>query len=157
MAEMRRKDRLMHEAECLELLDSCGVGRLGLTLDGRRPYVVPINFARNGRRLYLHSAREGAKIEAIRANPLACFEVDEDGGIVRGQTACEHSYLYRSVIMFCTARIIDDIDQKVRALELLTAKYAPDTVGTVSKKAAAGTLVIELQIDEMSGKKHTRS
>jgi nitroimidazol reductase NimA-like FMN-containing flavoprotein (pyridoxamine 5'-phosphate oxidase superfamily) len=78
----------MTPAECLELLQQTGIGRLACARSGQ-PYVVPIYFAVNKEHLYGFSTL-GKKIEWMRANPLVCVEVDEI--ISPGQ--------WRSVIVF---------------------------------------------------------
>ncbi|MGE5541736.1 MAG: pyridoxamine 5'-phosphate oxidase family protein, partial [Bacillota bacterium] len=58
-------DRQMDPAEARILLETLQVGRLGLVLPSGRPYVVPVNFVFLDGRVYVHSAREGSKVEAI--------------------------------------------------------------------------------------------
>lgn len=67
----------MSRAECLALLSSQRVGRLGCCHEGQ-PYVVPITFALEGGHLYSFSLT-GRKIDWMRANPLVCVQVDEPG------------------------------------------------------------------------------
>ena len=61
--------------EARALLASRRVGRLGCVYEGG-PYVVPINYVLDGESIYTHSL-PGQKIEALRANPKACLQVDE--------------------------------------------------------------------------------
>jgi len=65
----------MTPAECFELLQQTGFGRLGCARSGQ-PYVVPIYFAADKDHIYGFSTL-GKKIEWMRANPLVCVEVDE--------------------------------------------------------------------------------
>jgi uncharacterized protein len=51
------------------------LGRIGCH-DGKRNYVVPINYVYDGKFIITHSAM-GMKIEMMRKNPAVCFEVDE--------------------------------------------------------------------------------
>jgi len=51
------------------------LGRIGCN-DGKRNYVVPINYVYHERYIIAHS-RAGMKIEMMRKNPQVCFEVDE--------------------------------------------------------------------------------
>ena len=53
---MRRGDKeIVDREELHRILDEAMVMRLGM-LDGERPYVVPLNFAREGEELWLHAA-----------------------------------------------------------------------------------------------------
>jgi len=51
------------------------LGRIGCN-DGKRTYVVPINYVYDGRYIIAHSC-EGMKIKMMRKNSDVCFEVDE--------------------------------------------------------------------------------
>ena len=51
------------------------LGRIGCN-DGKKTYVVPVNYAYDGKYIIAHSTK-GMKIEMMRKNPEVCFEVDE--------------------------------------------------------------------------------
>jgi uncharacterized protein len=63
------------EEASLRFLASHRFGRLGCARNSQ-PYITPINFACHDRFIYSFST-VGKKIEWLRANPLACVEVDE--------------------------------------------------------------------------------
>src|SRR6187549_3110106 len=58
-----------------EVLKENILGRIGCN-DGRKTYVVPVNYVYTGKDIIAHSAI-GMKIEMMRSNPQVCFEVDE--------------------------------------------------------------------------------
>ena len=53
------------------------LGRVACLVDGR-PYIVPVTYVYDGELgcVYVHSG-EGAKVQAMRANPNVCFEVEQ--------------------------------------------------------------------------------
>ena len=51
------------------------LGRIGCN-DRAKSYVVPVNYAYDGKFIIAHSVM-GMKIEIMRKNPNVCFEVDE--------------------------------------------------------------------------------
>lgn len=51
------------------------LGRIGCN-DGKKTYVVPVNYAYDGKYIIAHSTK-GMKIDMMRKNPEVCFEVDE--------------------------------------------------------------------------------
>jgi len=51
----RAKKAIVDREELYRILDEAMVMRLGM-IDGERPYVVPLNFAREGEELWLHAA-----------------------------------------------------------------------------------------------------
>jgi hypothetical protein len=57
------------------LLQRQSVGRIGCSVD-ERPYIVPMRYVYDGTAVYAISG-PGQKIDAMRAQPLVCFEVDE--------------------------------------------------------------------------------
>ncbi|MCJ7619404.1 MAG: pyridoxamine 5'-phosphate oxidase family protein, partial [Anaerolineae bacterium] len=66
---MRRAEREIKDREAIEdILRRATVCRLAVC-DGNVPYVVPLSFGYADNCLYFHSAREGRKIETIKANP----------------------------------------------------------------------------------------
>ena len=58
-----------------ELLKENVLGHIGCT-DGKKTYVVPVNYAYDGKFIIANSLI-GMKIEMMRKNPQVCFEVDE--------------------------------------------------------------------------------
>ena len=67
--------RTMLEEEARSLLLTAKVGRLGC-VDNGEPYIVPINYVFEDGSVYSHSL-PGRKLDALRAHPRACLQVDE--------------------------------------------------------------------------------
>ena len=65
--------------EITRMIGECAVCRVGMQSQGKI-YVVPMNFGyeQEGERLtfYLHSAKVGRKIEALKEEPEVCVELD---------------------------------------------------------------------------------
>jgi len=100
--------------EEIDLFLACArVGRLGVSLkDG--PYVVPVGYVYANGKVFFHTCDKGLKVEAIRRNPCVCFEVDE---------ALSDISMYKSVIIFGVAEIIDHKEEMIPYLEKLIGKY----------------------------------
>jgi len=155
MSTMRRSEKEIREKVVLEeILRENQVGRLGTAVDGR-PYVVPMNFVYTNGRIILHTHRDGKKVKDVQRNPRVCFEVDR-GEIMEGDDPCEYSWRYRSVIANGTAAIIEEPEEKLKALRLLSDKYAFGKGRRLDQEKVKGfndLLVIEIKVDEMTGKK----
>jgi nitroimidazol reductase NimA-like FMN-containing flavoprotein (pyridoxamine 5'-phosphate oxidase superfamily) len=155
MLKMRRKDKEIREKAVLEeILRENQVGRLGTAVDGR-PYVVPMNFVYTNGRIILHTHRDGKKVKDVQRNPRVCFEVDS-GEIIEGDDPCGYSWRYRSVIANGTAAIIEEPGERLKALRLLSDKYAFGKGRRLDQekvKRFNDLLVIEIKVDEMTGKK----
>lgn len=133
-----------------DILQRAVVCRLAVC-DGNLPYVVPLNFGYETGHLYFHSAPEGRKIEALKANPNVCFEVDIDQEIVLGEHPCEWTARYRSVIGFGRARLLEDGEEKKKALDVILNHYAQGlfeyAAGAIDRVA-----IVEVAIESLTGK-----
>ena len=105
-----------------DILNKAKVLHLGLCVDNE-PYVVPMNYGyiMEGETLvlYLHSAVQGKKLDMIRANPRVFFELDCDRMPFEGDKPCQYGLVYSSVMGRGTARILEDTEEKIRAMTLL--------------------------------------
>ena len=104
------------------ILDTAKVLHLGLCVDNE-PYVVPMNYGyiMEGETLvlYLHSAVQGKKLDMIRANPRVFFELDCDRMPFEGEKPCQYGLVYSSVMGRGTACIVEDVEEKIRAMTML--------------------------------------
>ena len=101
MRPMRRAERqVADEAGIRAILDRCQVCRLALW-DEEGPYIVPLSYGYRwedgGLKLYFHCAREGRKLDALRRNPRAAFEMDTGYTVVEAESACGYTCTYQSV------------------------------------------------------------
>lgn len=148
---MRRADReITDQAELQAMLAGQNVLHLGLW-DGREPYVVPMNYGYDGEALYLHSALEGRKIEALRAYPRVCFTVTAEQTVVPAEVACGWSVKYRSVIGYGTARLLEGAEEKAAGLDVIMRQFT-ERKAEYRPEALAKTAVIRIEIEEMTGK-----
>ena len=100
----------MSPAEMHELLRRASFGHMGCAREGR-PYVVPMNYAYDGKELYFFTT-EGMKTQFIEANPLVCLQVEE-------VTDPTH---WRSVMVIGRAERLTNKDETQRAMNLITER-----------------------------------
>jgi nitroimidazol reductase NimA-like FMN-containing flavoprotein (pyridoxamine 5'-phosphate oxidase superfamily) len=148
---MRRAEREIKDRTAIEeIVARATVCRLALCQDGI-PYVVPLSFGYADDCLYFHSATEGRKIEVIRANPNVCFEVDLPEEYVDAEAPCGWTLKYRSVIGFGTAHLLETVEDKKRALDVILAHYSDGKYeyppGALDKVA-----VIKVEVESLTGK-----
>jgi len=152
--EMRRKDREISEKERIEaILDRARICHLGLCCDGW-PYVVALNYGYEEGHLYFHGALEGKKVDIIRTNPKACFQMENDVTLIpRPQKRTGFDQAYRSVVGFGHIRIIEDFEEKRHALKVLAAHYCRQGVDIPRPDKLLGKVcVMDLEIIRMTGK-----
>ena len=118
----KRERQITDEAQITAILDAGKVLHLGLAVDNE-PYVVPMNYGytrENGKLVvYLHSAVRGKKLDMIRANPKVFFEIDCDLVPFEGELPCQYGLSYSSVMGKGIARIVDDVEEKKKAMSIL--------------------------------------
>jgi len=125
-APLRRADKLMSDIEAKDFLAQAFCLRIGtLGADGW-PYVLPLLFVMLDGEVLIHTmAAHGHFRENFRAGAKVCIEVDEPGQVFAyGQTECDTSVSFQSVIAFGLIREIEARDQKLRFCSALMAKYA---------------------------------
>lgn len=118
----RRELEITDPQEILGILEESMVLHLGLVDDGM-PYVVPMNYGfvmEDGHlTLYLHGATAGYKLDVIRKNPVCCFELECGVRPFSGKVACQYGTAYSSLMGRGTAVIVEDPQEKIRAMEVL--------------------------------------
>jgi len=148
---MRRKDReISDKSSITAIIENCRVCRLGL-VDGNIPYIVPLCFGYEDGTLYFHGALRGRRMDLIKKNPKVCFEFDRMHEILESDNACSWGVKYESVIGQGRAFIIDSKDEKIKALNIIMARYS-DKNFVFPDKMLKATSVIRLEIESMTGK-----
>ena len=150
---LRRIKQAATEAECLSILKGAQRGVLSVIGENGYPYGLPVNFIYHDGKIYFHCAREGHKLDAIRANEKVCFTVLSEP--VRNEG--EWWYCLTSVIVFGRAREVADPSEAEPLLRALGAKYFPegyDIEGDIQRNGPKA-LIIEITPDHISGK-HVR-
>lgn len=156
---MRREDREIKTfEEMADVISRCDVCRLGLH-DGDYPYILPLNFGANiekedqAVKLYFHSALEGHKIELIRKNNHASFEMDCRHELQYKEEQGMCTFAFESIIGHGEIRMIDDADEKLQALKLLMDHYYPGENKYFNPAAIPRTAVYCLEVTQMTGKR----
>jgi nitroimidazol reductase NimA-like FMN-containing flavoprotein (pyridoxamine 5'-phosphate oxidase superfamily) len=140
------------KAEIEKILREMDFGFLGLS-NNEKPYVIPISYAYEGNRIYLHAALKGLKLEYIRNNPQVCFTVAEQQQLIPNLDPCKVSVRYRSVIARGKATLVEEPDDKITALQIIAAKYSPGSAGSaIDSRKANSVAVIVIEIEEITGK-----
>jgi len=150
---MRRKDRLVeNRAEIDAMIAGSEIVRLALSKHDE-PYLVPLSFGYDGDAIYVHTARNGKKIEYFEASGRVCFEFERDVRFVRGNgDACEATCSYESVIGYGTIGEVTAPSDKTYALRQITCHYMP-APSDFTDSALSKVRVWEICIESMTGKR----
>ena len=148
---MRRKEKEITEESAIEaIIKKSLVCRLALS-DDNSPYIVPLCFGYRDRVLYFHGSLKGKKVDIIKKNQKVCFEFDINTEIVKAEDACHWSMKYQSVICFGKAILLEDVEEKRKALNIIMSQYSDRSFqfnDALLKKMA----VIKVEIESMTGK-----
>lgn len=149
---MRKSEKLVSDIkEIEEILNKAQVLRVAFANNGK-PYIIPVNFGYESGRLYFHTGYEGQKIDFLKANPTVCFEVDVDAKIVPAEKACKFSCNYLSVVGYGTARFVEDLEEKTRALDIIMAHYS-DKKFEFDREILKITAIVEIDITSVTGRR----
>lgn len=125
--EMRRQEKEIRDSNIIgEILEKSMVCRLGL-VDNDEAYIVPVNYAYDEGKIYIHSAPEGRKIRLIKSCSLVSFEAELSFEIIWGKVPCQWSAKYRSVTGKGIITIEDDAESKKHGMDLIMKKYGAGT------------------------------
>ncbi|MCI7145198.1 MAG: pyridoxamine 5'-phosphate oxidase family protein [Clostridiales bacterium] len=153
---MRQQNREIKDFnEIVEVMKKCDVCRLALNDEGY-PYIIPLNFgmdASDGKiTLYFHSALEGYKVDLIKKDPRASFEMDCNHLLQYFEDKGYCTMAYESVIGRGMIRILGENDKKA-ALQKLMAQYHSDEGAYFNPAAIDRTLVYALEVQSITGKR----
>ena len=150
--KMRRFRQEIPEDECKELLTYLPRGVLSLVGDQGYPYGVPLDhlYCEEDNRIYFHCAKEGHKLDAIKACNKASYCV-MDGGFRKED---DWALNIKSVIVFGKISIVEDEALKIKICSDLTHKFTDDEeyLRKELKNALGRVCCLALDIEHMSGK-----
>lgn len=130
----------LKDTDALMLLHEETLGRLGCIASGW-PYVVPVNYFFDGKDIFVHTL-PGKKIDALRANPRVCMQVD----------AIKDSYNWRSVIAYGTFEEVSDEETRENVLTKLY-RHLPHMTPVESRlvNGMKETIVFRIKVEEVTG------
>lgn len=179
---MRKSNReVTNPSEMIAIMRRCDVCRLALNDEDGYPYIVPLNFGileeagegdggrnrgRDGDRdeerddeggarvsLVFHSALEGRKLELMTADPRASFEMDCDHVLQHFPDRGYCTMAYASVIGRGRIEMVEDPEEKVRALDAIMEQFHPEGDAAYNDAAIPRTAVYRLNVEQMVGKR----
>ena len=149
------KKWITDRTEMEAILRECPVGSLATVGPDGAPYVVTVNYVYHNGKIYFHGAPRGRKMDHLAHDPRVCFEAHVMERIFRASRATEFGTRYRSVIVRGQAHELTDPAAKMEALLALTARYAEGhPFEPPTDQDVAATAVLEIAIDEMTGKRN---
>ncbi len=140
-----------------DILDEALICHVGF-IANNQPFVIPTAFGRVGDKIYIHGSPASRMLRSLSQGIEVCVTVTLLDGLVLARSAFHLSMNYRSVVIFGTAEIVKDPEEKLQALEAFTEQIISGRWGEVRSPNSGelqGTLVLSLPLDEASAKVRT--
>jgi len=137
-----------------KILDDDFVCQVGFVYQNY-PVVIPTIYGRKDDALYIHGASVSRMLVNLSQSVPISINVTKTDGIVLARSAFNHSLNYRSVTIFGAAKLVENKDEKLEALKLITNQIIPnrwDEVRLPNTKELKATSVLKIKINEVSAK-----
>lgn len=138
------------------ILDAQPMCSVGYVIDGK-PYVTPTMQWREGNHVYWHGSSASRALRKSR-NAEVCLSVAILDGLVLARSGMHHSVNSRSVMLFGTAHMVEDPDEKRQKLRQFMEGLYPgryDTLRLDHAQDIKATMVLGMEITEGSAKIRT--
>ena len=149
----RNEKEISSKEELIGILKNGKYTVISLCKD-HEPYIITLSYGYDDAKhaLYFHCAKEGQKIDFIKANPYVCGTIIEDNGYEDG---CGQAF--RSVVFRGRMEIVETLEEKKKGLEILINHLEKDPNPTkikfLKKENTYETLgILRLDITDISGK-----
>ena len=150
--KMRRFNQQISDLECIEILKNTKRGVLSLMGDDGYPYGLPIDhwYCEDDGKIYFHGAKEGHKIDSIKACGKASYCVYDEGFRKEGDWALN----IKSVITFGRISLVEDEEKAREICTALVRKFTDDEeyLEKELKNALPRVQCLEFAPEHMTGK-----
>lgn len=152
---VREPQRAVYDRSAVNrILDEGFICHVGFVLDGQ-PFVIPTSYGRHDDVLYIHGSAASRMLRNASAGIPMCVTVTLLDGLVLARSIFNHSMNYRSVVVLRTGTAIEEREEKLKALRLLSEHIVPgrwNEVRQPNEKELKATTIIRLPIQEFSAK-----
>lgn len=139
------------------ILDEGFICHVGFAPEGQ-PFVIPTGYARVDDMLYIHGSQASRMLRKLSGGLDACVTVTIIDGLVLARSAFHHSMNYRSVLIFGRATMVENREEKMKALVALSEHIIRGRWADVREptdEEMIMTTVLELPLVEASAKIRT--
>ena len=154
----RKAKRGNYETQVIyDILDEALICHVGFTTNNQ-PFVIPTAYGRVEDKLYIHGSPASRMLRNLSQGIEICVTVTLLDGVVLARSAFHHSMNYRSVVIFGTATLVNNTEEKYEALRAFTEHVIPQRwqeTRQPNKQELQGTTVLSLPLTEASAKVRT--
>lgn len=155
---VREPHRAVYDREtAYRILDEGFLCHVGFAVDGQ-PFVIPTSYGRKEASLYIHGSAASRMLRQMKEGVAVCVTVTLLDGLVLARSVFNHSMNYRSVVILGKATQVDDPNEKLAALRVLSEHILPgrwDDSRQPNERELKQTSVLRVPIEEFSAKVRT--
>jgi len=155
---VREAHRGVYDREtAYRILDEGFLCHVGFVADGQ-PFVIPTSYGRANANLYIHGSAASRMLRQMKVGMPVCISVTLLDGLVLARSVFNHSMNYRSVVILGKAVLVEDPEEKLAALRVLSEHILPgrwDDSRQPNERELKQTSVLRVPIDEFSAKVRT--
>ncbi len=155
---VREPDRAVYDRETVyRILDEGFLCHVGFNVDGQ-PFVIPTSYGRKHANLYIHGSAASRMLRQMKEGIPVCITVTLLDGLVLARSVFNHSMNYRSVVILGKATLVDDPQEKLAALRVLSEHILRgrwDDSRQPNERELKATSVLRVPIEEYSAKVRT--
>ena len=152
---VREPDRGAYDREtAYRILDEAFLCHVGFVVDGQ-PFVIPTSFGRKDASLYIHGSAASRMLRQMKDGVPVCVTVTLLDGLVLARSVFNHSMNYRSVVILGKATLVENPEEKLAALRVLSEHILPgrwDDARRPNERELKATSVLHVPIEEFSSK-----
>ena len=155
---VREAHRGVYDRETVyRILDEGFLCHVGFLLDGQ-PFVIPTSYGRKDGSLFIHGSAASRMLKQMKEGIPVCVTVTLLDGLVLARSVFNHSMNYRSVVILGKATLVEEPNEKLAALRVLSEHILPgrwDDSRQPNERELKQTSVLRVPIEEFSAKVRT--
>src|SRR5271165_3482647 len=154
---VREPQRAVYDRHAVnQILDEAFLCHVGFVANSdAQPYVIPTSYGRDGDTLYIHGSAASRMLRNLDQGIPVCVTVTLLDGLVLARSLFNHSMNYRSVVILGKATLVEDAEEKLAALRVLSEHIIPqrwDDARQPNERELKATSVLRVPIEEFSAK-----
>src|SRR6516164_592070 len=155
---VREPERAVYDRETVyRILDEGFICHVGFAVNGQ-PFVIPTAYGRKDANLYIHGSAASRMLRQMKQGVAVCVTVTLLDGLVLARSVFNHSMNYRSVVILGKATLVEDQEEKLAALRVVSEHIIRgrwDDARQPNERELKATAVLRVPIEEFSAKVRT--
>lgn len=152
---LRRELEVKGKENIEKILKKCCTCRIAMIAD-EKPYILPMVYGYDWNDedlyLYFHCGLKGRKNAALKQNPVICFEMDIEGGLIgEGGPAHKHSRAFSAVIGEGTIEFAKNSAQKRIGFDYIMKHQTGKADWDYNESYLATTEVFRIHVTKITG------